>query len=80
MDNLSPATLKNGEIFMSQNLINKKHTRDYILQRFETTRPHTKIKRVSKQALDDVEAKLRLILNRAVHSYPSVGKTFMYCQ
>jgi len=61
-------------------LINKSHVRDYIKKRFETTRPHVGITRVSEQALQDINAKMRLIINRAVHSYPSVGKTFMYCQ
>ena len=61
-------------------LLNRKHTRDYILQRFANTRPHLRITRVSKQALDDIEGAVRTRINKAVHSYPSVGKTFMYCQ
>lgn len=64
----------------NNDLINRKHVKDYIRQRFETTRPHLGINRVSKQALDDINAKVRLMINRAVHSYPSIGKTFMSCQ
>jgi len=61
-------------------LINNAHVKDYIKKRFETTRPHAGITRVSNQALQDINARVRLMINRAVHSYPSVGKTFMYCQ
>jgi hypothetical protein len=65
---------------MSDSLLNRSRTRDYILQRFGVTRPHMGIGRVSKQALDDIEAKLKLMINGAVSNYPSIGKTFMYCQ
>ncbi len=65
---------------MSKTLINKKHTRDYIKDRFASTRPHVGVTRVSNKALQDIEAKVRLMINRAVHSHPSTGKTFMYCQ
>ena len=64
---------------MSRRLINGTRVKNYIKQRFATTRSHIGINRISKQALDDIDAKLRLMINRAVHSYPSVGKTFMYC-
>ena len=65
---------------MTQKLINQKAVRDYIKRRFESTRPHVGINRVSQQALDDIDVKLRIMINKAVHSYPTVGKTFMYCQ
>lgn len=61
-------------------LLNKKETRKYILERFAATRPHLSIERVSGQAIADIDAKLRLMINRAVHSYPSIGKTFRYFQ
>lgn len=61
-------------------LINQKEVRRYIKERFASTRPHLKINRVSAQALQDVESLLRVMINKAVHSHPSVGKTFMYCQ
>ncbi len=65
---------------MSTSLLNKKAVRGYILGRIEKTRPHLKFNRVSGQAIEDVEAKLKLMINRAVHSHPSTGKTFLYCQ
>jgi len=65
---------------MSQSLLNQTAVKQYIRDRFERTRPHLGINRVSQQALDDIDAHLRILINRSVHSYPSVGKTFLYCQ
>jgi len=59
-------------------LLNRKATKNYILQKCETNRPGWPCKRVSKKALDEIEAFIRMKLNVSIHRHPSVGKTFMH--
>jgi hypothetical protein len=57
-------------------LLNKKATRDYILKKCDKTRLGWDCKRVSKSALDEIEAFMRVKLDEAIHRHPTVGKTF----
>lgn len=61
---------------MAKMLINKKHVRDHILATIQRIRPGWGADRVSAQALDDINAKVRLMINGQVRQHPSVGKTF----
>ena len=58
-------------------VINRKAVKDYILQTCEAKR-HWECTRVSKQALDEIEAFLMMKIQQSVHRHPSIGKTFMH--
>lgn len=60
---------------MSDSLINKRACRDLALRWGRDNRQGWEPKRVSKTFLDDVEAKVRLLITRAVQSHRSVGTT-----
>ena len=57
-------------------LINRKEVRKRILERAKDTRKGWECKQVSKSALDTIEAKLSNMIDRAIYSHPSIGKTF----
>lgn len=57
-------------------LINRKRTKQYILERVKTARPGWECTQVSKQALDEIEAHMRTMINKMIHQHPSIGKTF----
>lgn len=57
-------------------LTNKRAVRDYILNRVRTSRPGWTCTRVSPQLLNQIDYKLKRLLDAAVHSHPSLGKTF----
>ena len=57
-------------------LINRSEVRKFILESFGRSRPHLRIDRVSREALDKIESWLRAKISSEVHSHPSVGKTF----
>jgi hypothetical protein len=63
---------------MSNGLINRKACKDTILRMCKEMRLGWTCTQVSKQALDDLETKVRMVIQRAVHSHPSVGKTFKH--
>jgi hypothetical protein len=56
-------------------LLNKKHTRDFILKKAKTIRPGWDPTQVSPAFLQKLELKLMGTIERALHSHPSVGKT-----
>ena len=56
--------------------LNKKVTRQRILEKIQATRPHWKVTRVSDAVLKKLDARIDAMLDRAVHSHPSTGKTF----
>ena len=64
----------------NNNLINRKHVKDYILKRAAQTRLGWPCNRVSKQALEDINIRLRILIDRAVHSHPTIGQTFKVVQ
>ncbi|KKN71931.1 hypothetical protein LCGC14_0415770 [marine sediment metagenome] len=57
-------------------LLNKKHVRNYILERVKKTRPGFNCTRVSPDALTAIEYKLTAMINKIVHAHPSKGQTF----
>lgn len=61
---------------MSQNLINRKAVKSFILGKLDAMRPFLKISRVSKCALDDYEAKLMAMIIKDIQCHPTMGKTF----
>ena len=59
-------------------ILNKKATKDYILKKCKANRLGWDCTRVSKKALDELEAFIRMRIIQSVHRHPSVGKTFMH--
>jgi len=57
-------------------LINRSAVKKYILNKFAEDRPHLGFTRVSEAALLLLEAKIQNMLDRAVHTHSSSGKTF----
>jgi len=57
-------------------LINRSAVKKYILNKFAEDRPHLNFTRVSEAALLLLEAKIQNMLDRAVHTHSSSGKTF----
>ncbi len=57
-------------------ILNQKATKKFILAKFESMRPGMPITRVSKDALEKIEAYLRAYIIREVNRHPSMGKTF----
>jgi isocitrate lyase len=56
--------------------LNKKVTRQRILDKIKATRPHWDVTRVSEAVLIRLDARIDEILDRACHQHPPVGKTF----
>ena len=61
---------------MSIKLINRTKTREYILKKAQSTRLGWDVRRVSEKALDELEVKFQLMINKCIHAHPTVGKTF----
>lgn len=61
---------------MSCYLLNKKHVRDFILAKIKSLTPANPITRVSQEALDSYEARLRNWIVEDVRRHPTIGKTF----
>ncbi len=59
---------------MSGSLLNKKAVRQYLLDEAKVQHPHKAYTRVSEEALDDIEARLRLACQGYVRQQ-RVGKT-----
>lgn len=60
---------------MSENLLNRKACRDLALRYARDNRKGCSFERVSKDFLDDVETRVRMLIVKAVKSHRSVGKT-----
>ena len=58
------------------NLINTSATKKFILAKIQALRPGMPLTRVSKEALDNYEAKLRVWIESDIMRHPSIGKTF----
>lgn len=63
-----------------QNLINSKEVKSFILGYAKDTRTGWDCKRVSSKALDEINAKLMIMIQKAVRSHPTKGKTFIDVQ
>ncbi len=59
-------------------ILNRKAVKSLILQICEDQRTGWDCTRVSKQAIDEVEAFLRNRIKESVHKHPSTGKTFLH--
>ncbi|MHC4890747.1 MAG: hypothetical protein ACYTEO_14935 [Planctomycetota bacterium] len=62
----------------NNDLINRKHCKKTALRMCQDMRLGWKADRVSKQFLDDINTKVRLMIQSAVKKHPSVGKTIKY--
>ncbi len=58
-------------------LLNRVATKKFILARFASLRAGPPMSRVSKDALDKLEADLRNTIEFEIMRHPSIGKTFM---
>lgn len=59
-------------------VINRKATKGFILRICEAKRKGWECKRVSKQALDEIEAFVKNKIIESVHRHPSNGVTFKH--
>lgn len=59
------------------NLLNHAATKKFILEKFKSMRAGMPITRVSKEAIEKLEAKLRADIIFEVRRHPSIGKTFI---
>ncbi|RLC88994.1 MAG: hypothetical protein DRJ03_00090 [Chloroflexi bacterium] len=57
-------------------ILNNAATKKFILAKFQSMRPGMPITRVSKDALEKLEARLRAWIVEEVQRCPSIGKTF----
>ncbi len=62
----------------STSILNRKAIRNYIIKTCEAKRRGWQCTRVSKQAIDEIEAYLKNKIRESLHRHPSVGKTFMH--
>jgi len=58
------------------NILNHSATKKFILAKFQSMRPGMPITRVSKDAVEKLEARLRAWIIEEVAKAPSIGKTF----
>jgi len=57
-------------------ILNRKGTKSYILKKAEQIRPGWKVTCVSSTALDQIEFKIKNMIDDMIHRHPSIGKTF----
>lgn len=57
-------------------LINKKHVKDYILRRQKEMRPGWEFTQIAGSVYVELDAKIRLWIDRALQRHPSRTKTF----
>lgn len=57
-------------------ILNQAATKKFILDKFASMRPGMPITRVSQEAIEKLEAKLRAWIIEEVDRHPSIGKTF----
>ncbi|KKM09624.1 hypothetical protein LCGC14_1722740 [marine sediment metagenome] len=60
------------------NLLNRTQVKAFILAKVQSMRPGMPLERVSKDALDWYEARLRAWIIEDVEKHPSIGKTFKH--
>ena len=60
------------------NILNRKATKDFVLKKCEVVRPGWDCSRVSKQALDEIEAFVKAKIQESIERHPSTGKTFLH--
>jgi len=57
-------------------LLNKAHVREYVLKRQREIRPGWTFDNVASQVYDDLNEKVRLLIDGSLRRHPSKGKTF----
>jgi len=57
-------------------ILNRSATKKFIIAKFKSLRGDMPITRVSTEALDILEAKLKTMIIEEVRQHPSIGKTF----
>lgn len=57
-------------------LLNKAALKKFILAKIEAMRPGLGLTRVSKEALEALEARLKNMIENDISTHPSVGKTY----
>jgi len=57
-------------------LLNRTRVREFILDTTKRVRPGWTCTRVSEQALDQINARLRALVIQMIESHPTLGKTF----
>lgn len=62
----------------SMHLLNQAETKRFILAKIQSMRPGMPLDRVSKDALDWYEARLRAWIIEDVEKHPTIGKTFKH--
>ena len=60
---------------MSENLINRSACKAFVLRWAQSHRTGWQPSQVSKQYLDDLESKVRLLIQGSVNKHRSVGRT-----
>ena len=65
---------------MNNDLLNRKHCKDYILDVASRMRTEWGCTRVSKEALDDLNFRIRRLIIESVKRHPTVKHTFRYIQ
>ena len=59
-------------------LLNKKATKSLILKRTKKLRQGWDCERVSLKVINQIEADLRIRIDKAIQRHPTKGKTFLY--
>lgn len=67
---------KGGKSVIMSSILNQVATKKFILAKFQSMRPGMPITRVSKEALEKLEARFRAVIVEEVERHPSIGKTF----
>ena len=65
---------------MADMLLNVSHVKSYIRRRQPEIRPGFQFERISRQAIEDIDTKVRLIIDASLKAHPTVGKTFTHIQ
>ena len=78
---VSPRGLKDElantyEEMKMSSLLNKAALKKFILAKLEANRPELGLTRVSKEALDTIEARLKNMIENDISTHPSIGKTY----
>ncbi len=60
----------------AESLLCRTHVKSYILRRAKELRAVWHPDRVSEQAMEDLEYKVKALLDRAITRHPTKGKTF----
>jgi len=77
MSVINPCRLYQGRENMASNgsLINRAQCKKFALRWAQENRKGWATNRVSKQFLDDLDAKVRILIQSAIKRHPSIGQT-----